>query len=150
MRNVAVIVAAVLTVFTGGPLRCPCQVAALLRDHTPAPPTRPPTPPADEASRCGCCSCKAHRDAADPKQSAEREPAPGNPCPHCPNIYLVLPVTNAERLPGDHDHGDWTAGPFDATPAVPLTRHPHAVFLPVSDSHRPAPDRLRYCHSFRC
>ncbi|MBA4065734.1 MAG: hypothetical protein C0501_18850 [Isosphaera sp.] len=155
MRRVAAIIVAVLPVLTGGPLRCPCQLAALFADHVQSALvvlTPRPTSVEDEPGRYRGerCSCKSHRGPALPGQPTERPPAPGVPCQHCPNVDLVLAVTIGERLAGDRDPGDMTAPPFEAAQTVPLTRRPDAWSLAVPELTSAAPDRLRYCHSFRC
>lgn len=149
MQRAAAIIVAVLSVLTGGPLRCPCRLVALFADCVL---TDQPASVEGEADRCGGerCSCKPHREPALPEQPPERLPAPGVPCQHCPNVDLVPPVTIGERLEGDRDPGDMTAVPHDAAPADPLTRRPDALPLAVPELTSSAPDRLRYCHSFRC
>lgn len=156
MQRAAAIIVAVLSVLTGGPLRCPCRLVALFADRVPTVLTAQPTSVEGEPDRCGGerCSCKSHREPALPEQPPERTPerlpAPGVPCQHCPNVDLVPPVTIGERLAGDRDPGDMTAAPHDAAPADPLTRRPDALPLAVPELTSSAPDRLRYCHSFRC
>ncbi len=156
MQRAAAIIVAVLSVFTGGPFRCPCRLVALFADRAPTVLTAQPAPAASEPDRCGGerCSCKPHRVPALPGQPPERTPeqlpAPGVPCQHCPNVDLIPAVTIGERLAGDRDPGDLTAAPHDAAPADPLTRRPDALPLAAPELTSAAPDRLRYCHSFRC
>lgn len=156
MQRAASIIVAVLSVLTGGPLRCPCRLVALFADCVPTVLTAQPASVEGEPDRCGGerCSCKSHREPAPPEQPPERTPerlpAPGVPCQHCPNVDLVPPVTTGERLAGDRDPGDLTAAAHDAAPADPLTRRPDARALAAPEFTSSAPDRLRYCHSFRC
>ena len=155
MRQVAAIIAAVLSVLTGGPLRCPCQLAAHFADYAHAASIvltpRPSSVEGKPGHRGGeRCSCKTHRGPALPGQPTERPPAPGVPCQHCPNVDLALAVTLGERLAGDRDPSDMTAAPLEAAQTVPLTCPPDALSLAVPQLTSAAPDRLRFCHSFRC
>lgn len=157
MSRAAAIIAAVLSVITGGPLRCPCHLAALFLSPSPAVRTTTAAPPKGEAGRCDDqrCSCKTHREPAPPEQPTEQptdqqKPAPGVPCQHCPNVDLAPPAATGERLAGDRDPGDWSADSPASAPVGTQTLRPDTLVLipgPVTPS---APDRLRYCHSFRC
>ena len=151
MRRAAAIIAAVLSVFPGGPLRCPCQLAALFENRAATVLIPQPAPADDEAGGCENqrCSCKTHREPAGPEPT-EKTPAPGVPCQHCPNIDLVLPVVTGERLASDRDPGDSPGASLASDTAVPLTHRPDTLTLVGREFTSSAPDRLRYCHSFRC
>lgn len=150
MRSGATIIAAVLSVFTGGPLRCPCQLAALFESYPPTVLTPHAATQEDEAGRSEKhrCSCKTHREPAPPEQPIEQKPTPGVPCQHCPGVDLVPPVATGERLASDRDLGDWSAAFPDA--AFPQTHRPDTLHPVTHLMTTSAPDRLRYCHSFRC
>src|SRR6188768_2021002 len=93
MRAVTAIVAAVLSVTTGGPLRCPCQYAALLR------PTPVPTKASPRAAEppCRTCPCHAHQEPDSPAPAAP-EPGPGHPpCPHGPGVDVTPPPAGSDR-----------------------------------------------------
>ena len=149
MRLVAAIIAAVMSVATGGPLRCPCQFAALFR-NTPctdqsAVRTVPTTQPSAPHSGCGC---KTHT-TDDEQPPAEHQPDQPEPCNHGPGIDLVAPSTV------DRQSGDLGAegAPFAATSGEflsyrALVRHDLAERPPGSDTSLPA--RLRFSHAFRC
>jgi hypothetical protein len=149
MRLVAAIIAAVMSVATGGPLRCPCQFAALFR-NTPctdqsAVRTLPTTQPSDLHS---CCGCKTQTTDDEPPP-AEHQPDQPEPCSHGPGIDLVAPSTV------DRQSGDLGAegAPFAATSGAflslrALVRHDLAERPPGSDTSLHA--RLRFSHAFRC
>ena len=150
MRLVAAIIAAVMSVATGGPLRCPCQLAALLRD-TPctdqsasAVRTLPTTPPSALHSGCGC---KTHT-TDDEQPPAEHQPDRPEPCNHGPGIDLVAPST-VERQAGDSELGNPLSVPSGGAAASPC-RVPDTSFVSSAEIDSSPPARLRYCHSFRC
>lgn len=152
MRLAVAIIVAVMSVVTGGPLRCPCQLAVLFNNRLPTAPPLQATRLTAETERCSTkhCPCKSHQPPVDPEQPAERTPVPGAPCGHCPNFDLGLPVGNGDRLQTDRDTGDFTSAPFARDTHVFLTAcldTPVTAIDPIDSS---APDRLRYCHSFRC
>lgn len=146
MRRVAAIIAAVMSVTTGGPLRCPCHLIALLQPECCAAPV---AQPAAERPVEHCCGCKAHR--APQPEPTDPQPSPHRPpCPHVPGIDLVPPHAPGERAASGHELGDpavmalggghvsASARASDSPPPVPVT-------LAASP-----PDRLRYSHAFRC
>lgn len=146
MRVVATIIAAVMSVTTGGPLRCPCHLLALLRTE---PAVARTAQPLVERPTGDCCGCKSHREPQ--PEPTDPRPAPHHPaCPHGPGIDLVPPLATGERVTGGHESG---------TSAVMALGDSHAYLLAWGyESPRPMPaafaasppDRLRYCHAFRC
>lgn len=152
MRAGAAIIAAVLSVFTGGPLRCPCRFAAVLVSHSQTTPSLPMAPSEDGAGGCGelSCSCKSHPEPARPDAPTKRPPAPGVPCGHCPAVDLVLPGGSGERAVGDREPGGVSAASFGDSSAAPLAHRPEPLVLLALECTSSAPNRLRYCHSFRC
>ena len=152
MRLAMAIIVAVMSVFTGGPLRCPCHLAVLF---TKRPPTAQPfqvTRLPSNAERCSThrCPCKTHRSPTGPEQPGEPAPVPGAPCGHCPNFDLGLPAVNGDRLQTDRDTGDFTSAPFSRDAHVFLTTCLDTLLNASDPITSSAPDRLRYCHSFRC
>lgn len=150
MRAAVAILAAVMSVTTGGPLRCPCYLVALLNGGTAvaAPPADCPLP-----TPTPCCPCKAHREADEPKSAEgstpERTPHPSAPCNHGPGIDLVAPTASGERLAGESETGHGTlalsAERLDLSPS-----HADLVRTLLPDPPSSAHSPLRYCHSFRC
>lgn len=141
MRAVAAIIVAVMSVTTGGPFRCPCQLAALFKERACNTEATRPAPPVSEKHGC---SCKHHSETERPAPS-EPKPAPGVPCEHGPKIDLVPPFAG-----GDRDLDDSVFADPGRSHALPLTPVP-----PATSPDTPAPlsspsDRLRYCHAFRC
>lgn len=142
MRSVTAVIAAILSVVTGGPLRCPCQVAALGRgaEHVAE---------FHAANEADDCPCHSHRKPCLP-QSTEHKHAPCEPCRHGAAIDVLAPVVTGERLSGEREAvdrmplvpGDCSQGsPGCGLDGMPLDN------IPVSSS---ASDQLRYCHSFLC
>lgn len=153
MRMVAAMIAAVMSVATGGPLRCPCHFAALLRD-TPCTAKSAPAvralPTAPTTARHLGCGCKSHKTADEPPTEGQPvRPAQPEPCKHGPGIDLVVP-TAVDRQSGDLGADDCTFGAtsegFPSCPA--LVRHGLTGRPVGSDSSLPA--LLRYSHAFRC
>jgi hypothetical protein len=72
------------------------------------------------------------------------------PCGHCPNFDLGLPVGNGDRLQTDRDTDDFTSAPFTRPAHVFSTTCQDSLVNASDPIHPSAPDRLRYCHSFRC
>ena len=139
MRALTAIVAAVLPVTTGGPLRCPCELAQLVR---------PVAVVSADKSPCPSCPCHAHEEPDSPEPTDPR-PVPGlPPCPHGPGVDLTPPPAASDRAVDD---------PFGAA-AADIT-HQHSGFEAGASTARfvladatpsPPPDHLRYCHAFRC
>lgn len=152
MRLAVAIIVAVMSVVTGGPLRCPCQLAVLFNNRLPTAPPSQVTRLAAESERCSSrqCPCKSHQTPVDPERPAERTPVPGAPCEHCPNFDLSLPVGNGDRLQTDRDTDDFASAPFARETHVFLTASPDTLVNASGSITSWAPDRLRYCHSFRC
>lgn len=151
MRAAAAIIAAILSVFAGGPLRCPCQLAAVFESRPPTTRSHQTAPTDNEAVRCGCrhSSCQTQKESVGQAQPTEQQHAPQVPCEHRPGVDLVLPGGGGERASGERATGEVTAAPFECAHALsvpqPATQLPVPRHLTTS-----APDRLRYCHSFRC
>jgi hypothetical protein len=152
MRAGAAIIAAVLSVFTGGPHRCPCRFAAVLVSYSQTAPSLPTAASEDGTGGSGelSCSCKSHPEPARPDVPTKRKPTPGVPCGHCPAVDLVLPSGSGERAVGDREPGDVSAASFGDSAAAPLAHRPDPLALVPLERTSSAPDRLRYCHSFRC
>lgn len=142
MRMSAAVIAAVLSFATGGPLRCPCHFAQLVRGMDRNVDCRT----ADEDHGCPCHS---HRES-DKSPSHERGGVPVKPCEHGPGIDIAASVTTGDRRVVDHDSFD---GPG-------LTSNVNArssqadglngrMLLDCPDSPSES-DQLKYCHSFRC
>lgn len=149
MRAAVAILAAVMSVTTGGPLRCPCYLVALLKGTTvTAPPAEFPLP-----TPAPGCSCKSHREADEPKpgeeNTPEKTPHPSAPCNHGPGVDLVAPTASGERPTGGDETGQSTLA-FSVERLDLSPSHAGAVRAivpdPPSSNHSP----LRYCHSFRC
>lgn len=151
MRAVVAIIVAVMSVATGGPLRCPCQFAALFRTATCVPEsasaarTAPTPQPAAQHSGCGC---KSHT-AADEQPPEERQPAQPEPCKHGPGIDLVPPTT-LDRQSGDLGaEGIPSAAVSDGfLLCLALVRHDFTTRPAGSDASLPT--RLRFSCAFRC
>lgn len=144
MRSLVAILAAVMAVTTGGPLRCPCHIAALLRANSAARAVQSPAEKPIER-RCGC---KAHGEPQ-PGPTTPRPSPDHPPCQHGPGLDLAPPLAACERVGGGFDWGDPAAvtdnaGRISAAWGV----HPHLP-VPVTLAASP-PDPLRYCHAFRC
>lgn len=130
MRMSAAVLAAVLSVATGGPLRCPCQLAQLVWGSYCV---------ADD-SDCERAECPCHSH----EEPGQRDP--GEPCHHGLGLEVVA-VVNASG--GDNS--------FDGPMPAPVSRAPqlierNAVGFERFDclDFRSISDRLLYCHSFRC
>lgn len=146
MRLVATIIAAVMSVTTGGPLRCPCQLVPLLRPEAAVCET---IRPIEGQTVERCCGCKGHREP-NSEPTAPRPSPDRPPCQHGPAIDLVPPAHPGERV---------TDGTDPTDPATPCGGDPASV-SPVLSLDTPLrvrlapftslPDRLRYCHAFRC
>jgi len=148
MRRVLAIIAAVLSVATGGPLRCPCQFAALVRGSPCAaeivPPAQTVTPPV----RSLCCGCKAASET-ERQSPAEDQPASPEPCHHGPGIDLVPPAS-VDRQSSD---AEVKGVPYAVASGVWLMSPAHGrygVATAPSGTDSAQPALLRYCHSFRC
>lgn len=153
MRAVVTIIVAVMSVVTGGPLRCPCQFATMFRavtcstESTSA--VRIPQTPQSAADHSGC-GCKAHM-AADDQPPEERHPVQPEPCNHGPgtNIDLVAPTT-VDRQSRDF-------GAFNISCAVTSGVHltypallRHGITASPRGSDSTLPTLLRFSHAFRC
>lgn len=150
MRALATIIAAVLSVTTGGPLRCPCQFLPQVRA---ASAERVATPRA-EVSSCRGCGCRAHQEKESPPPAPadsppqERNETPHAPCPHGPGVDLTAP-------PGGVEMGDSEAG---TDQPVLVSGGNYALTLSALDCVAPHPpsappstcQHLRFCHAFRC
>lgn len=146
MRAVAAIIVAVMSVTTGGPLRCPCQLAAFFRTG-PQTCALPPAPKACQEKNC--CPCHSHDDAPTQEQESPKPSPQAPPCPHGQGIDLAPPLTSLDREVGGVEHG----APAVATAPLGLfSVPPGGPSVPVDpNAHStPPPDHLRYCHSFRC
>ena len=141
MRVLTAIVAAVLSVTTGGPLRCPCQLAKVARPAAPA-------TVCDDAP--GCRSCPCHRNAEPVSLQGQcPEPAPERvPCPHGPALDLTPPPAGVERV-GD-DSPAFDGGAFGEHPAARLVCNQAAGSRATTPAYPPPVDHLRYSHAFRC
>lgn len=149
MRAAVAILAAVMSVTTGGPLRCPCYLVTMLKGTAViVPPAECPLP-----TPAAGCSCKGHREADEPKPSEERAPDktphPTAPCNHGPGVDLLAPTASGERLTGGDETGQSTLAlsveRLDLSPS-----HAGAVRAVLPDPPSSVRDPLRYCHSFRC
>ena len=145
MRFWAAILAAVMSVTTGGTLRCPCQFAALCERATSHERTSQVHTESPAEHRC---PCHAHQDSEPPCPAEEEPHEPVPSCPHGPGLDLATPTTVGERTGTDGE--PTVASLAESVPAIlvalptqPVTRSQLAV--DCSQSHR-----LRYSHSFRC
>lgn len=148
MRTLAAIFATLMSVTTGGPLRCPCQLAKLC-----LPSERPcqaaPAEPAAPTHQCGCKAetTNARRAPAD-HRPGKRSPGDHTPCQHGPVTDLAAPAAG-ERLTGDSTGDALTVTPSSFT----LVTRPTAVMVGRAGWLESAPSSqalLRYVHSFRC
>ena len=147
MRAVTAIIVAVMSVTTGGPLRCPCQLAALFRTETALGPTAHSTM---DLPKGRCCPCGSHAAPGRPGP-VEPKPAPHSPpCRHHLVIDLAAPHAGTERVFDDHDPGDPTAAPVNDTDRSLLVHSADAALLSSAGRSPPPRDLLRYCHAFRC
>lgn len=144
MRIWAAIFVAVMSVATGGPLRCPCQVKAMFEGMTSL--AAVPKPKSEKAPRHPC-TCHAHQQE---EQHGPNEPRPEPNCPTCPHgpgVDLVPPVAAGERTAGERSFGETTFGYASvslAATTISLRRSP--AFIEPNSS---PPEQLRYCHAFR-
>lgn len=149
MRTLVAIIAAAMSITTGGPLRCPCQLvkhclASAL--PTPSATTLPAPPP---AHRCGCQS-HASDDQQLPDKSApdDRRPQDESPCQHSPGADLAAPPSAERQI------GSFAADILVSAPVCPVDLAPsssQAGLAPGILNTGPASRAfLRYAHSFRC
>lgn len=149
MRLAATILAAIMSVTTGGTLRCPCQIQGLLPCSTSV---FAISNSHSESTAKQLCSCSTHRDAQELSHSGhEPEPKPESPtCPHGPSIDFVTPIMGGERNTGDRDSAG-LAFHFDCLSRV----SPRELNSLNSDTnqvkHRSSAfELLRFCHAFHC
>lgn len=148
MRTLAAIFAAVMSVTTGGPLRCPCQLAKLC-----LPSERPcqdaPARPSAPTHQCGCkAQTGDERRAPADHRPGERSPGDHTPCHHGPVADLAAPAAG-ERLAGDSTGDALSVSPSGFN----LVARPTAVSGGRAGWLESAPSSqalLRYAHSFRC
>lgn len=139
MRHLAAIIAAVLSVTTGGPLRCPCRLATLA--STPAPPERPV-----DSGRSHQCGCKSHAGKDVDRPAPPASPRP-EPCDHGPGIDL-LACTAVDRQ-ADDSGGNQLIVPAVAHTGSELAGK-HALAPDPSGRSTSPTAHLRYAHAFRC
>lgn len=143
MRSLAAILVAVMSVTTGGSLRCPCQLWTLLGPGAPT----CEGPPTQTSATENLCACKGHRNLP-PGGPSEPSPCQKTPsCPHTASVDVILPSAG-ERLTADEDSG------FSVPLVIEGAYASHHVFavglLNNTAGHPSEPsDRLRFCHSFR-
>ena len=149
MRLAATILAAIMSVTTGGTLHCPCQIQSLFPCSTSV--SAIPNSQS-EATAKQSCSCSTHRDAQELSHPGhEPEPKPEGPtCPHGPSIDFVSPIIGGERNTGDRDSVG-LAFHFDGLSLV-STRKVSSLNSDTNQliHHSSAFDLLRYCHAFHC
>lgn len=146
MRDLTAIIVAVMSVTTGGPLRCPCQLAALCRGETHSGPVTRTVQPQPKNR---CCPCESHADPGLPGP-VEPKPSPNSPpCNHHPVIVLAAVHAGAERVYDDREPGDPTAAPVSDIARVLPAHAAGAALLCLAGRSLPPNDRLRYCHAFR-
>ncbi len=141
MRHLAAIIAAVLSVTTGGPLRCPCRLATLT--------TAPAKATSEERGDSGCshqCGCKSHAGKDVDRQAPPSSPRP-EPCDHGPGIDL-LAFTAVDRQ-ADDAGGTQLVVPGVARTGSELARK-HALVPDPSGRSTSPTSHLRYAHAFRC
>lgn len=146
MRAVVAIIVAVMSVTTGGPTRCPCQIAALFRAGTQ---TCEPPPAQKRSQEKRACRCHSHCESSE-QQPEHPTPPPESPkCPHGPGIDLAPPQSATDRAASDA--GDLSQLEFAATHGLfAVAPRGHSGLFDPGTHLSPHPDRLRYCHSFRC
>lgn len=141
MRHLAAIIAALLSVTTGGPLRCPCRLAALTCSPVEAAPER-----ADEACRSHKCGCKplAEQDVRRPGPPTSPRP---EPCEHGPGVDL-LALSAADPQTDEADSTPHIVPGVLHTASNVATVH---VLLPGTCGRSTSPtSHFRYAHAFRC
>ena len=148
MRTLAAIFAVFMSVTTGGPLRCPCQLTKLCLP-TGQPGQEVPAQPPAPTQKCGCNahSTDEQRTPAD-NRPEDRSPGDRSPCHHGPAADLAAPASG-ERLAGDFTGNALPLSSSGFTPAI----HPAAVRGCRAGWLESAPSSqalLRYTHSFRC
>ena len=151
MCRVLAIIAAVMSVMTGGQLRCPCQFVSLRSD---LPNTAELSPASRDSctvsfpSRDRCRGCGAHRDADCPSPVKKR-PIHHEPCGHSLGVDLA-PFAAADRL------SNLEGSEVGSVATTSCALLPLLIRVPPSFEVKPfGPDsapltRLRYAHSFRC
>lgn len=143
MRVLTAIVAAVLSVTTGGSLRCPCQLAQVFRPAAAVAPVA-----LADKSPCRSCPCHSHEEPESPAPTAP-QPGPRCPaCPHCLSLDLTPPPAGGDR--GVDDQLGDAAADLDLPRTGPVGGATAARVVRTDGAHPPPPDHLRYCHAFRC
>lgn len=145
MRHLAAIVAAVMSVTTGGPLRCPCQVTAFVRSSACESASGQTKPAADQPQKCGC---KAHAAAEAPPPAEETPPTP-EPCKHGRGIDLVAPAAGSDRQAGASEHAGVSLVVSTETLGSLAVRRGSSLPHGTHGTHTTLLSRLRYSHSFR-
>lgn len=146
MRQVAVILAAVMSIATGGPLHCPCQFATTLERIADATGVLYSTTASSDRH---CCSSKKHHGSKRPAPAAP-EPAPGSPPCSCPTLDLASPLATGERAGADRQLGEADVADIGEGGLTPSTLRVHTPLSLPPNIIAATPDELRYCHSFRC
>lgn len=151
MRALATIIAAVLSVTTGGPLRCPCQLVPQVRVAC----AESVSVPRPDESSCSGCRCRGHHEEETPSRSPadaptqDRHESPQAPCPHGPGIDLAAPPGGVE--PGDAQSGaDQPAAIGGHTFDLALSAACCAAALRPPAPSSSTCQHLRFCHAFRC
>lgn len=147
MRRVLAVIAAVMSVATGGPLRCPCQLAALFLDGSSSRETSARIPPPAPPSHPSGCKCQGHVHDDEPAPTEERRDHP-EPCNHGPGVDLLTPAT-ADRQAGDSGSDGHAVAVSHFVPALSVVTEADAPARPLKSDFSP-PDCLRFCHAFRC
>ncbi|QDU21349.1 hypothetical protein [Urbifossiella limnaea] len=141
MRALTAIVAAILSVTTGGPLRCPCQLADLLRPAAPA-------AVCDNAPVCRSCPCHRHAEPDDPQpRSPDRVPE-RVPCPHGPALDITPPPAGEYGVGNDTPSDEGIAFCEDVAVRVAVIGDATPTALKLAQT--PPVDHIRYSHAFRC
>ena len=144
MRAAVALLAMVMSVTTGGPLRCPCRVAALLHTST-CPAKAEPRAASPEKHRC---HCQTHRGQPESKpKEPNRTPQP--PCEHSTAVDVISP-TAAERVAGDEEP-EVTGGfsPWSSTFAH-ITLPPLTLAARVPIPRFASRTLLQLAHALRC
>ena len=148
MRSLAAILAAVMSVTTGGPLRCPCQFAALFENQERVSCADAP-PPVQAANEKHCCSCNRHHEPEEPSPAQPKRTPASPPCQHAPAIDLAPPLVGGERTAGEYEPGGLNFAADIETSLGLLAFRPDAPLPLPSNLDSAPPDQLKYCHSFR-